>query len=381
MLSAMSSPNSISPRRLRPRKTRRTTSLPVDLLRNESLLPLDLLRNVLSRLPTLSLLQLRSVCKEWREIIDDLHFAAMQATSGAESPRILLISGPRLAPDPQFAVDDEFLVTSLPRLATRPRLDGPGASCHGLVCFEDLSCGMTYIVNPLTREALSWHTAERWRWKRIGIGIGADRLTGRYKIVRVSVFCSREPAFRPLRAEVLDQGSRSWRDIASVPSSRDLHEGPVFAAGSIHWKIGGRGRVLRTGPMIRICSFDLTKEEFAWTPCPELHEAHLVDLQGVLGLVDCSVGKSVDVWVMEESGRWMKEYTVRPPFSLSNHLSYNFLGCGRRKIVLIDSGSIWIRDPVTGELKDVPRPSGRRARAARSITVSLLSPSKLWSLE
>ncbi|KAF8009256.1 hypothetical protein BT93_J0292 [Corymbia citriodora subsp. variegata] len=306
-MSSRNTPSSSSSRR----KTSRTSSIPHDLLRNVlsrvptisllklSLLPLDLLRNVLSRLPTISLLQLRSVCKEWRDIIDDPHFAAMQATSGAESSRILLISGPRLAPDPQFAVDDKFLVTSLPRLATRPGLDGPGASCHGLVCFEDFLYGMTYIVNPLTREALSWQTGERrWRWQMIGIGV--DRLTGRYKIVRVRVVCSRDPAFRPLRAEVLDQGSR-----------RDLHEGPVFVAGSIHWKTGGRRPFCRTGPMIRISSFDLTKEEFAWTPCPELQDAHLVDLQGVLGLVDCSDGKSVDVWVMEESGRWMKEYTPK----------------------------------------------------------------------
>ncbi|KAF8016558.1 hypothetical protein BT93_H1927 [Corymbia citriodora subsp. variegata] len=357
----MSSPNPTSPRRLRPRKTQRTSSLPVKLLRNESLLPLDLLRNVLPRLPTISLLQLRSVCKEWRDIIDDPHFAAMQATSGAESPRILLISRPRLAPDFQFTVDDEFLVTSLPRLPTRPWLNGPGASCHGL-----------------------------WSWQRIGIGV--DRLTGRYKIVRV--ICSRDPAFLPLRVEVLDQGSRSWRDIASVRPSRDLDEGPVFAAGSIHWKTGGRDRVLRTGPMIRISSFNLTKEEFTWTPCPELQDAHLVDLQGVLGLVDCSDGESVDVWVMEESGRWTKEYTVQPPFSLSNHWWCNFLGCGGRKITLIHLESIWFHDPATGELKHVQRPSRMWARASagsravrsvtrvvRSVTVSLLSPAKLWSPE
>ncbi|KAF8035405.1 hypothetical protein BT93_C1438 [Corymbia citriodora subsp. variegata] len=219
----MSSPNSTSPGRLHPCKTRRTSSLPVDLLHNESLLPLDLLRDVLSCLPTISLVQLRSVCKEWCDIIDNPYFAAMQATRGADSTRILLISGSRLALDSHFVVDDEFLVTLLPRLATRPWLNGPWSF-------------MSRVVQDRARELSR----------------------------------TRDPAFCPLRAEILDQGSRSWRDIVSVPPSHDLNEGPVFAAGSIHWKTGGRDHVLRTGPMIRISSFNLTKEEFAWTPCPEL---------------------------------------------------------------------------------------------------------------
>ncbi|KAK3408485.1 hypothetical protein EUGRSUZ_J00721 [Eucalyptus grandis] len=278
-----SSSSSPSPRHKAPR----TSSLPVDLL-----------RNVLSRLPTISLLKLRSVCREWRDIIDDPHFAAMHARSGVESPRILLLSGPRhgRGADPQFAVDDRFL--SLLILAMGRWLRTSRASCHGLHCFEDLRHGVTYIVNPLTREFISLKNVEPWPWQRIGIGF--DRQTGRYKIVCVSY--SMDCVVFPLRAAVLDQGSRSWRDIASVPSSLDLDEGPVFAAGSIHWKTNGRGGTLGVG--IRISSFDLTQEEFGWTPCPALRDAHLVDLQGVLGLVDCSRKESMDVWAVEK-GKWM----------------------------------------------------------------------------
>ncbi|KAF8035331.1 hypothetical protein BT93_C1379 [Corymbia citriodora subsp. variegata] len=263
----MSSPNSTSPRRLHPRKTRRTSSLPVDLLRNESLLPLDLLRNVLSCLPTISLVQLRSVCKEWCDIIDNPYFAAMQATSGAESPRILLISRSRLALDSHFVVDDEFLVTLLPRLATRPWLNGPWSfmSRVGHPLRHDLYRQSSDPRSPLVAVVADGRMVELAKdgnWGRLPDWPVQDRAR--------ELSRTRDPAFLPLRAEILDQGSRSWRDIVSVPPSHDFNEGPVFAAGSIHWKTGGRDQVLRTGPMIRISSFNLTKEEFAWTPCPEL---------------------------------------------------------------------------------------------------------------
>ncbi|XP_030457312.1 F-box/kelch-repeat protein At3g23880-like [Syzygium oleosum] len=334
-----------------------------------SSLPLDLHHNVLSRLPAISLLKLRSVCRKWRDMIDDLHFAAMHATSSVESPRILLLPDPRHDADSQFAVNDEFLVTSLSRLAERTLLHVTGASCHGLVCVQDFRNGATHLFNPLTREIASLSSVDPSREPRgcCVIGIGVDHLTSRYKIVRMRYFIDR------FRAEVLDQGSRSWRDIASAPPAL-MFIRPVFAAGSIHWKTTPRG-------VVRISSFDVAKEEFAWTPCPELQNAHLVDLRGALGLVHCSHGESVDVWVMKESGRSMKEYSVRvsQPLPPTNHFFFKVLSCRGRKIALSFYGRCWLYDAATDELKDVRRPGAAPAILVGSITVSLLSPAKLWN--
>ncbi|XP_030522601.2 putative F-box protein At1g32420 [Rhodamnia argentea] len=339
-----------------------------------SSLPLDLLRDILSRLPTISLLKLRSVCREWRDVIDDPHFAAMHTTTGIESPRILLLLGPSRSTEHWFAVDNEFLVTSLPKSAARSWLYGARASCHGLLCFDDLCQGLTYLLNPLTREIISLTSVEPWRvqWRPHRIGIGVDCLTRRYKIVRLS--CSIDCAARPIKAEVLDQGSRSWRDIASVPPSH-LLGGPVFAAGSIHWEAAGGGG------LVRISSFDITKEEFAWTPCPELRDAHLVDLRGVLGLVDSSHQERLDVWAMKESGRWVKQYNVRlnSPCPVSGHWFLTVLGCGGRKIVFKYLESLLCYNPATDELEYVQRAGDAPDRRACSITISLLSPAKLWN--
>ncbi|KAI6701482.1 hypothetical protein NL676_015806 [Syzygium grande] len=107
-----------------------------------------------------------------------------------------------------------------------------------------------------------------------------------------------------MRAEVLDQGSRSWRDTVSV-STRLLLGAPVFAAGSIHLIVASAEYHVH-----RIWSFNLAKEEFTRTPCPQFERAIAVDLRGVLGLVDSSRKESHDVWVMEESGVWVKKYRI-----------------------------------------------------------------------
>ncbi|KAL3718582.1 hypothetical protein ACJRO7_003672 [Eucalyptus globulus] len=266
-----------------------------------SSLPLDLLRDVLSRLPTISLLKLRSICREWRDIIDDPHFTAV----------------------------------------------------------------LTTAINP-------WH--ERWRLHRIGIGV--DRLTNRYKIVRLS--CLRNRAVPPLKAEVLNQGSRSWRDIASVPPSL-LSGGSVFATRSIHRESVGECS------LTRISSFDVAKEEFSWTPRPELQDAHLVDLQGVLGLVDSSRQERVDMWAMEDGGRWAKRYSIglNSPWPVSSHWFLTVLGCGGRKIVFKYLESLLFYDLATDELEYVQRagdlPAGRGCSSV--IVMSLLSPAKLWSAD
>ncbi|KAF8009257.1 hypothetical protein BT93_J0293 [Corymbia citriodora subsp. variegata] len=341
-----------------------------------SSLPLDLLRDILSRLPTVSLLKLRSVCREWRDIIDDPHFAA-HATSGVESPRILLLSQPSRGAGRQFVMDDEFLVTSLPKSATKPWLYGDGASCNGLLCFNSLCDSATYILNPLTQEIISLPgvnpSHEGWLPPRIGIGV--DRLTGRYKIVRLS--CPRDRAVPIVRAEVLDQGSRSWREIASVPPSC-LLGGPVFATGSIHWEAAGEDG------LTRISSFDIAREEFAWTPCPEVRDAHLVDLRGVLGLVDSSRQEGVDVWAMEEGGRWAKRCNIRLNSwcPVTSHRLLTVLGCGGQKIVFRYLESPLFYDLVTDELEYVHRAGDMpAAHGWSSITVSLLSPAKLWNAD
>ncbi|KAK3429922.1 hypothetical protein EUGRSUZ_E01420 [Eucalyptus grandis] len=329
-----------------------------------SSLPHDLLCNVLSRLPGISLLRLRPVCREWRNIIDDPGFAELAAP---------------------FMMSDELLVTSLPEPVASSWLYGEGVSCHGLLCFDDRrDGGATHLLNPLTREialVAGSSVAPREHGYRQRIAFGLDRLTGRYKILRVSLFFG-DHAIRGTRAEVLDQGSRSWRDIASVPPRLFLGV-PVYAAGSFHFIFVG---IDANNCGLRILSFDLAKEEFVPTPCPEFQNARLMVLRGALGLVDCSQNESIDVWTMEEEGggRWTKEYSIplRVPRVLNTSTrSVEFLGCGGQKIMLRFKGSILSYDPATGKVKYAQRGGASLVRKMGSITVSLLSPAKLWNTD
>ncbi|XP_056169328.1 putative F-box protein At5g62660 [Syzygium oleosum] len=273
----------------------------------------------------------------------------------------------------------ELLVTSLPKSVAEPWLYG--AVCHGLLCFEDL-CGATFLFNPLTREAVllpSDLLHERAYLDSIGIGV--DRLTSLYKILRVSYSLGKDLSVHPIiRAEVLDQGSWSWRDTVSAPP--DLPVGaPVYAAGSIHWSVAGGG-----GHIVGTLSFDLAKEEFGPTPFPELRGTRLVrlvDHRGALGLIDPSLQESVDMWVMEESGLWVRKHRI--PLTLlgcvSSHQFGEFLGCGGRKMVLKHRSGLLSYDPATDELEYVQRGRELPARVVGSITVSLLSPAKLWNAD
>ncbi|KAL3718583.1 hypothetical protein ACJRO7_003673 [Eucalyptus globulus] len=217
---------------------------------------------------------------------------------------------------PWFAVDDDFLVTSLPELSTRWMHCGTRASCHGLLSFKGPRHGTTSLVNPLTREIVPLLSADPLR-KQIcshSVGSGMDRLTSQYKILRLS----------RISAEVLDQGLRSWRAIASVPPSPSLlHEYPLFAAGSFH---GGMPK-----KVVRILSFDISKEEFLPTSCPQLQYPHLI-----------------------------KEYSIRlfPPLPESSLRHLN---------------SLWFYDPATDELRNEHRAGALSARIVCSVTESLLS--------
>ncbi|KAI6678981.1 hypothetical protein NL676_039777 [Syzygium grande] len=353
--------------------------LPCPLLlgvkRRTSSLPLDLFYHVLFRVPTTSLLKLRTVCREWRDIIDDPHSAAMQITSGIKTTRILLVHDS--TPEKRgFALDANFLSISIPEIARMYGLYKARGSCHGLLCFEDI--GLTYLFNPLTREIATLTTARPSRLRGIGqgvaerlhsIGIGVDRLTSRYKIVRLIYSFDRPDD----EAGVVDYPFRtSWPDGKALRAESPRAE--VLDQGS---RRSSRG--------LRAQSFE--------------KDAHLVDLRGVLELVDCTRKESIDMWVMEEGGRWMKEYSVRLPSPVGSGYRLLVLGCGGRSIALnrrkscsphIDavgrennvarSGGSWaFCDPGTDDRRaDAWRPP-RRATALGSITLSLLSPAKLWN--
>ncbi|KAF8028446.1 hypothetical protein BT93_E1147 [Corymbia citriodora subsp. variegata] len=182
-----------------------------------------------------------------------------------QGPQVLLLLEPSGGggTDPHFTLSNQLLVTWLPKPAPISWLVGAGAgtgardSCHRLLCFEDPLDGVTYLLNPLTREAISVSVGSSAALceqppclRRIAIGL--DCVTGQYKILGVGLFFDEQLEFLSSRADVLDQGSRSWRDIRSVPPCfLHLLGDPVSATGSIHW-----GIVTGRDHSFQISSFD-----------------------------------------------------------------------------------------------------------------------------
>ncbi|TQD70719.1 hypothetical protein C1H46_043747 [Malus baccata] len=119
-------------------------------------------------------------------------------------------------------------------------------------------------------------------------GMGFDNISCTYKIVGVSTWWRGAN----LKAHIYTLGASattsSWRQIHSVPP-RDLSKKNVTAYGDMHWFIDpyqSQNRSYSNHAESYIISFDF-KEEFVWTPHPNLHgfvnrlcDMHLLNLRG-----------------------------------------------------------------------------------------------------
>lgn len=170
-------------------------------------------------------------------------------------------------------------------------------------------------------------------------GMGFDNLSCTYKIVCVSTWSIRAD----LEAHVYTLGASattsSWRQIHSVPP-RVLSNKNVSAYGDMHWFIvpDQPQRSWSNDADSYIISFDFKKEEFVWTPHPNLpgfvnhfRAMHLLNLRGSLAIVDFSDHERyggyegqryVDIWVLKDYSKkkkeWTMDYKIKTPIIMTS---------------------------------------------------------------
>ncbi|KDO56822.1 hypothetical protein CISIN_1g036906mg, partial [Citrus sinensis] len=170
--------------------------------------------DVLLRLPVKSRLRFRSVCKNWRNIIDDHSFASMHSASAAFN----------------FSDDTE------PEVLTP--LENYIVYCvaYGLLCFQNLDHQeKVYSCNPLRREILELPRPSLCSgWVRFGVGF--DHTINTYKIIRVTARKAFDGDLYD-KFEVYTLGSNSWREVSPpLPFYHHLfNKWGVSAHGDIHW--------------------------------------------------------------------------------------------------------------------------------------------------
>ncbi|PSS30791.1 F-box protein [Actinidia chinensis var. chinensis] len=306
-------------------------------------LPQHIIIDILSRLPTKTIVQCKCVCKVWRTLIKEPYFVNLHLS---KSPTTLLIFQPGhndsepdsdtlklvefednhnchgLLYDPVMKFDLSF---SYPNDRAQITLVG---SVNGLLCFCDyVNDEAIFICNPIVREYV---TLPKPKYQRrspelVYYGFGFSSVSGEYKVVQIfqRPLSDVDPYKYESQGEVYTLGSGKWRSIGTVPFLYVFRTYSVSLNGNLHWLIWD--------PTIpeSISSFDVDKEEFRLFPSPP---GLTKDLYRSLGLLEgrlcvCENNSDADlvVWAMNEYGvkeSWTKEFVIQKSSDL-DRLSYD----------------------------------------------------------
>ncbi|KAL7156008.1 hypothetical protein ABFS83_03G114000 [Erythranthe nasuta] len=184
-------------------------------------------------------------------------------------------------------------------------------SVNGLLLLNPLSSIATdyYICNPITREYIDFPFDKRLidtHFETINYGFGVSRVTGQYKVVRVT-------NIRKSICHVYTLGTRKWRRI---DPGRDLgkneHSTGAFLNGCLHWFVED----FKDSNLISC--FDLETETFSTFTHPPLPAWKRFQVLVVLGdylcICDNANEHEIAFWFMKEYGNdksWTKEFVIR----------------------------------------------------------------------
>ncbi|KAK3004798.1 hypothetical protein RJ639_019931 [Escallonia herrerae] len=235
-------------------------------------LPLNIVVDILSRLPTKTIIHCRCVCWTFHNIISDKYFANLHLL---RSPGCLVIH--------HFNVDGFTSAYTVNELKEKPYRNSlqrnqlmkfdlkekfPNAKLHlvcsanGFLCLRESDTHAVCICNPVMREYVIPPPPEHTHWNiwKVDYAFGYCPVTGQYKVVCLSGVEPHEPATRSssykLEVEVYALGTRTWRNIGQFTHRLPGRSG-VPVNGKIYWLVNAEG--LRECPD-SIWSFDFETE-------------------------------------------------------------------------------------------------------------------------
>ncbi|KAK9074102.1 hypothetical protein SSX86_006699 [Deinandra increscens subsp. villosa] len=301
-------------------------------------LPSHIMVDILSRLPVKTIVHCNCVCKSWRDLVSDSHFADIHLLRspaglmihhmkdmrhGLDIPGVLRwveikdeLDHQRLHHDPVMNLD-----LGLAPVLRDAKLLQVG-SVNGLMCFWEFgpNSDNTYICNPITREYLSLPRKKYYKDGHangvIIYGFGVGLQTKEYKVIRT--FRGRIPP-KPCEtsrqslglqnlvqeAEVYTIGTGQWRSLGHVPYCLSGQHGP-FLNGNAHWFL------LDKDSREKLFTFNFDKETFQLFPSPpcDAMDDEEIDCQSLSVLKGCLC--QCDTYYAEEFRFWvMKEYGVK----------------------------------------------------------------------
>ncbi|KAJ0818427.1 putative F-box domain-containing protein [Helianthus annuus] len=265
-------------------------------------IPFELQVEIIKRVPVKSLLQFRSVSKQWKSLIYSSEFIADHTLKHSQLHHLLVRYTKRFEIKYVSIVDDDsFLrrkfsptVPPTAKLLTHPRMI---ASSHGLVCLcgfaYDLKKHLIVLWNPSIRKSVEIELPNKLN----ALGFGVCPKTMDPKIVRIT---------RRTNAQVYTLSSGAWRRVSMnlcVPGTGfRFCSYQVVIDGVIYWITNNT-----SGSCDKLISFELTNEEFGVIELQDSIEdpEHLCISKRKESLVVLNYDKSdvaCDVWMMTKNG-------------------------------------------------------------------------------
>ncbi|XP_019101984.1 PREDICTED: LOW QUALITY PROTEIN: F-box/LRR-repeat protein At2g43260 [Camelina sativa] len=272
-------------------------------------LVVDLLEEIFLRLPCKSILKLKTISKQWRSILESRRFMERRVDFQAKV-KILAVRDDRT--ESGFEGDEEIEMVYLhcDDDATRPLI-----TFEGLVCIPEP--GWINVLNPTTRQLQRFpctpdHPVSDVNLRRTpyltffsgnwAMGFGRDKVTDRYKVVRMCFGHVEE-------CEILDLETGEWRKLNPPPHKVDEGRKSVcINGGSIYW--------LHIQRVYKVLALDLHKEEYRKVPVPATSitlDTQIVNLEDRLVLAITRVRPEwiLEIWGMDrDKERWSKSYSI-----------------------------------------------------------------------
>ncbi|KAK3039439.1 hypothetical protein RJ639_029238 [Escallonia herrerae] len=241
-------------------------------------LPDPILMDILSRLPAKSIFSCRCVCKSWRNILLDPHFAKFHV-SRAPVEFFLKSEGTVFLAelDEESCISNSDVHLGRKSLMSCKTSNGINIglkeielcnSCEGMLCVRRSKRWSPYnIYNPITGEHVVVKQTVRASFTPIDCSLGFSRKTNEFKVMRFLVVTQSRTIVKGLEVDIQTVGSNSWRSIGETPYWPHLSSiSSSFLNGALHWICYAAQIIL---------AFDFDEENFQSIPTPSQHRQFL----------------------------------------------------------------------------------------------------------
>ncbi|KAL3505705.1 hypothetical protein ACH5RR_031087 [Cinchona calisaya] len=351
---------------------------------NLASLPQELISNILLRLPTKSIGQLRCVSKPFCSHLSDPQFIKTHLT--VHGPEKLIFVFRSFVLTLTFTSDSNSNNDAVAKQIIFPQIqerwENVVGSCNGLVLVLNERHNV-FLTNPTTLELLqipklplALHLVNSLS----SYGFGYDSSSDDYKIVKLSNYdIGIGGHYAGTVVDVYSLKMRAWRRLDNSPYYHSTYgfDCGVYLVGAIHWLAS-----FADGNVSVIATFDLASEEFKEVQAPSTLEkgdfvgSRLVVFKGCLGMVVNHFKGQADVWMMKEYGigeSWTK-------FTVDGLDYYDLLTpicqLGNEVVVLKNNSEFFVYNLKEGTLRDLVIANNPNifVQKAVSFVESLVSP-------